>query len=81
MIPVPAFINIGWPEMLMILAIVLLFFGPKRLPEVADALGKSIRRFKEATNDAGREVRREVEDIKRQDEKKDNTKPQGPAQP
>ena len=27
------------------------------------------------------EVRREVEDIKRQDEKKDNTKPQGPAQP
>lgn len=63
MIPVPAFLgNIGWQEMLVILVFILLFFGPKRLPEVAEAFGKSIRKFKSATQDASREVRRELED-------------------
>ena len=48
MTPVPAFINIGWPEMLMILAIVLLFFGPKRLPEMGRSLGRGMREFKDS---------------------------------
>ena len=38
--------NIGWGETLLILAIVLLLFGAKRLPELAQSLGKSIRIFK-----------------------------------
>ncbi len=38
----------GW-ELLLILALVLLLFGPKRLPEIAEAMGKSIRKFKTAT--------------------------------
>lgn len=42
---------IGWQELLIILFIVLLFFGPRRLPEMADALGKSIRKFKQASRD------------------------------
>ena len=62
MIPVPAIMgSIGWPEMLLILVLVLLFFGPRRLPEIAEAMGKSIRKFKSATQDASREVRREIE--------------------
>ena len=42
---------VGWQELLIILFIVLLFFGPRRLPEMAEALGKSIRKFKQATRD------------------------------
>lgn len=38
--------NIGWPELLIILAIVLLLFGAKRLPEVARSLGGSLKAFK-----------------------------------
>ena len=38
--------NIGWPEILLILLVVLLLFGAKRLPDLARALGKSLREFK-----------------------------------
>ncbi|OGS00401.1 MAG: hypothetical protein A3G41_03185 [Elusimicrobia bacterium RIFCSPLOWO2_12_FULL_59_9] len=40
--------NIGWGELLIILAIALLLFGAKRLPELAQSLGKSIRAFKKS---------------------------------
>jgi sec-independent protein translocase protein TatA len=48
---------IGTGELLIILFLVVLFFGPRRLPEVAEAIGKSIRRFKQAS----REVTNEIE--------------------
>ena len=38
---------VGWNELVVILIIVLVIFGPKRLPELAEAMGKSIRKFKE----------------------------------
>ena len=62
----------GWPEIVLILVLVLILFGPKRLPEIADAMGKSIRKFKSATKDATDEVQRELDDAKRsmQDEEK-----------
>lgn len=47
---------IGWSELLIILGIVLLFWGPKRLPELAEALGKSIYRFRKAMKDAKEEI-------------------------
>jgi sec-independent protein translocase protein TatA len=40
--------NLGLPELLLILAAGLLFFGPKRLPELGRGLGKGIRDFKRA---------------------------------
>ena len=40
--------NLGLPEMLVIGAMVLLVFGPKRLPELAKGVGKGIRDFKKA---------------------------------
>ena len=40
--------EIGLPEILVVLAIALLFFGPSRLPDLAKGLGKGIRGFKEA---------------------------------
>ena len=54
----------GW-ELLLILALVLLLFGPKRLPEIAEAMGKSIRKFKSATQSATDEVKREINDAGR----------------
>jgi sec-independent protein translocase protein TatA len=62
----PAFFTgLGWPEIVLVLALVLVLFGPKRLPEIAEAMGKSIRRFKSATNDATRDVKRELDDAGR----------------
>jgi sec-independent protein translocase protein TatA len=43
--------RIGLPEMLVILAIVILIFGANRLPEVGRGIGRAIRNFKDATKD------------------------------
>lgn len=42
--------GLGFGEMILIFAVLLLFFGAKRLPEVAGGLGKGIRDFKRALN-------------------------------
>ena len=56
---------IGWPELLVILVLVLVVFGPRRLPEIAEAMGKSIRKFRESSRDATHEVQRELNETKR----------------
>lgn len=42
--------RVGFTELLVILAIVLLMFGSKKLPELADGMGKAIRNFKKGIN-------------------------------
>lgn len=44
--------RIGLPEMLIILAIVILIFGANRLPEIGRGIGRGIRNFKDATKDS-----------------------------
>jgi sec-independent protein translocase protein TatA len=39
---------IGWPEILLLCLVLLLIFGPKRLPEMGRSLGKGMREFKES---------------------------------
>ena len=48
--------NLGATEIMLILLVVLLFFGAKRIPEIARGMGKGIREFKDATNDIKREL-------------------------
>lgn len=43
--------GIGFPELLLILAIALIVIGPKRLPDVARALGRGLSEFKRATDE------------------------------
>ncbi len=43
--------NIGAPELIIILVIALLIIGPGKLPDVGQALGKSIREFRKASSD------------------------------
>ena len=48
--------NLGLPEILIILLIVLLLFGAKRIPEVAGSLGKGINEFKRNMTEAQRAI-------------------------
>lgn len=58
-----AFIEgVGGPELLMIMVIVLMLFGGKKLPELAKGLGKSMREFKKATSGVEEEFKRAMEE-------------------
>lgn len=45
--------NLGGPEMLIVLVVVLLMFGSKKVPELARSLGKAQKEFKEGLSDRG----------------------------
>jgi len=57
--------GIGFQEMLIILVVALIVFGPKRLPDLARSLGKGLAEFKKASE----EVRKGIEDAVQEDEK------------
>jgi sec-independent protein translocase protein TatA len=40
--------NVGWPGLVVILLVLLLVFGPKRLPEMGRSLGRGMREFKDS---------------------------------
>lgn len=56
--------NIGFPELLLILVIALVVFGPGKLPEVGRALGKSIGEFKGALKKAEDTIKEEIKEEK-----------------
>ena len=49
--------DIGFPEIVLILVIALIVFGPKKLPEIGRTLGKTLREFKRASNELMASVR------------------------
>ncbi len=65
--------NLGGWEIFLILLVVILLFGAKKIPELARGLGRGIREFKDASKD----VRREIEDEPRA---KNQAPPQGTAE-
>ncbi len=54
--------NIGPQEILLILIIALVVFGPKRLPELARTMGKSLKEFRRASEGIREEISRHLED-------------------
>jgi sec-independent protein translocase protein TatA len=61
--PTPlAFDFFSGPEMLLVLAVVLIFFGGDKMPGFARGLGKAIREFKKATGDVEREFKRVMDE-------------------
>src|SRR5437870_13364331 len=52
--------SVGMPEMLIILIIALVIFGPRRLPELGRSLGKSLAEFKKASNELKNTLEEEI---------------------
>ena len=55
--------NIGLPELLIIVAIALIVFGPNKLPELARAFGRAMREFKKATEEVKESFEAETKDL------------------
>jgi len=55
--------GIGFQEMLLIMVVVLIFFGPKRLPDLAKSLGKGLAEFKKASE----EVKKSIDDVMKEE--------------
>ena len=48
---------IGGPEIIIILLFIIMFFGSKKIPEIARGIGKGIREVKDASNEIKKEIR------------------------
>ena len=57
-----ALFNLGGGEIILILALVLILFGAKKLPELAKGLGTGIKEFKKATRDVTEEMHSAMEE-------------------
>ncbi len=62
--------RIGVPELLLILVVVLLIFGPKRLPEIGKSIGRGLREFRSASKDFQRSLD-DDDDIEEEEKKED----------
>jgi Tat protein translocase TatB subunit len=56
--------GIGMPELLVILGLALLLIGPKKLPQLAKSLGKTLGELRKATDDLKETISEEIEPIK-----------------
>lgn len=63
--------GIGAQELLLILLIILLLFGARKIPEIARGLGKSVAEFKKGTKDLEEEIKKEEPEKREPPEKKD----------
>lgn len=57
--------HVGWPELIVILIIALLIFGPQRLAGIGSALGRAIKEFRGAVREAENEIERSTTPEKR----------------
>ncbi len=58
------FFGIGSLELLLILFVLLIVVGPARLPEVVGAIGRGVRKFKEATNELSKDFKEMADEVK-----------------
>jgi sec-independent protein translocase protein TatA len=57
--------GIGLPEMILIMVVALLVFGPKKLPEIGRSLGKAIRGFQDASKEFENEFKKESQQLEK----------------
>jgi sec-independent protein translocase protein TatA len=60
------FFDIGGGELFLIMMFVLVFFGSKKIPELARGLGKGMREFKDASAGIRREIQEEADKIQKE---------------
>lgn len=48
---------IGWPELIVLLVLVLVLFGPGKLPDIGNAIGRGVREFRKASTDLEDSIR------------------------
>jgi sec-independent protein translocase protein TatA len=63
--------GLGWQELLLILIVLLILFGGKRLPELARGLGSGIKEFKKALREEEQPQNEKPQEIEQKTEKKD----------
>jgi TatA/E family protein of Tat protein translocase len=71
--------NLGMPELIMILVLALLLFGPKKLPEIGKQVGKALGEFKRTSNELKRTIEDEMDKVTREEPK--TGPPPDPAPP
>lgn len=62
--------NLGTGEIILIVAIILLLFGGRKIPELMRGLGKGVKSFKQGMNEVEDELKKPIEDL--DNDKKDN---------
>jgi len=65
------FFGIGFGEVLLILIVALIIWGPRRLPEIARTLGRTVRALRKATYDLTSAVTKELDIQERDSKEKD----------
>lgn len=55
--------TLGLPEILVIMILALLIFGPKRLPEIGRTIGKGVAQFRRASSDLRRTIESEIQNL------------------
>ena len=66
------FLDVGWQEILLILAVVLIIFGPGRLVEISRTLGKTFRTIKNMSSNLTAQVTKEIQHSEQSTGQKDN---------
>lgn len=65
-----ALFNLGTGEIVLIVAVILLLFGGRKIPELMRGLGKGVKSFKQGMNEVEDELKKPLEELDKKDDEK-----------